>query len=801
MSFVIDFVEDVIDFVGDIFSGIVDFVADAFDFVFNGFGAVDTPEVKNPAQEAQGVTVSKTGTNNPIPIVYGHRLVGGNIVFVETNGTDNKFLYVVYAICEGDIEGVVKVMVDDNELPNVFKTVGNGTYPNANITRITSGAYNDRIQFQIFNGTDNQAQSGLANEAATWKKKKRTMPGITYAAFRFEWKPITNKADADNNPYKGGIPQVKFEVLGRLIYDVRRHDTATYGKNLSDSTPNYSDLLKRYNFNPANCLLDYLMNPRYGAGLPREKIDAESFKIAAQKFEQRVNYSNSQSGRIMTCNAVILPDQTLFNNIKTLVAACRGIMPYVQGRYTLIVEDGGNATDITSSTYTSAFDVTEDEIIGSITLSGEKKRSKYNQVVVNYIDPDKEFSNQQAIYQEDPDVGTDNNEPLIGEFTFHTITNPLVANDLARMLYKKSRNQRQIAFTATPALLNIIPGNIIRVSSTILDLDQVAFRVVSMNINQDNTINIEGVEHDPSVYPYITQPEYVLPAPLYLPYTFNIQPKVQELPFNPFSLQPRFDPDYDSAGDPLASIDENTPPSIPIQGIGRVNPQILPPVPEIPILDGRVTSFDNFTKQYNNNYYLGRPTAPQAFTNNGKYGLAYVPPTSKHRFNLSRLGLAGGGGNTGFAVYLICPSDSGIDQLILESYINKQLQSRSYIELRNNPSLGTIFPDGYMPSPLFRNDIATGLYHPLVYMFKPAENVRYRIKYRKDGENLEYEDGSDLSETGEFISYTYTNYNEEIVTGSNLEAFFAYLQNVRWNQSTSSLQRTFVFDFSDLIGS
>ena len=91
-----------------------------------------------------------------------------------------------------------------------------------------------------------------------------------------------------------------------------------------------------------------------------------------------------------------------------------------QCNYKLILEDGGNATDITSSTVTSAFDVTTDHIIGSISMQGEQKANKFNQVIVRYVDPDKNFTEQQTVHTESADVTADG-EDLIGAYQYFTI--------------------------------------------------------------------------------------------------------------------------------------------------------------------------------------------------------------------------------------------------------------------------------------------------------------------------------------------------------------------------------------------
>ena len=548
-------VKGVVKAVVGVVKGIVGFVGDVIGFVLNPFGAMDTPDVGDPGQQAQGTQVTKQGTTIPIPVIYGFRRVGGINIFAESNGSSNKYLYVVYTLCEGEIQGVGKVLVNDVELP----LPSGGFYTAGTIHKVTqsSSRYKDRIAMQFFYGTESQPQSSLANESATWPKKKRTLPGLAYAVMRFEWKEIKTQADADNNPFSGGIPNVKFDVFGKKVYDVRNHTPGA--KDLSGA---YANRSKEYSFNPANCFLDYLENPRYGAGLSATEIDAESFRIAALKYEQIVNYSATQTGRALTMNAVIDTGQKVLDNVKTIAAGARGIMPYVQGRYKLKVEDGGNDTDITSATVNVAIDIDSTKIIGGITLEGERKNSKYNQVIVNYIDPDVDFTNQQKVYKVDGDQTVDNEEELSGEFTFHTLTNPAIARDLAEMIYKKSRAQRSISFTATQEFLDVEVGDIIRVTDTILDLNLQTFRVVGMRLQPDGNIAVEAIEHDATLYPFVSGDQVEVPPPLYRPDEFTVIPYIRPLPENPFSLFPPYDPDDTapavnlppSFDDPLPSI-------------------------------------------------------------------------------------------------------------------------------------------------------------------------------------------------------------------------------------------------------
>jgi len=533
-----------------VIKGIIGFVGDAFSFVIKPFN-IETPDVSADSI-AQGVKITKSGTNIGIPIVYGFRRVGGTIVHVETDGKSNQFLHVVYAICEGEIAGVHRIKLDDNELlphPGTSQTYTHG----AEITT-TTGRYANRIKFQIFNGKEDQVESDLANESPSWNAtgKIRKMPGVAYAAFRFEWKNAT-QAEIDSQPFQGGVPQIQFDVFGKEVFDVSSVDA-----NTVDLPNDYADLTKSYHqlstnrpaTNPANCLLDYMMNPRYGLGLKKEQIHTESFRIAATKFNQIVTYdSNSaHSSFAFTCNAVLTPESKLIDNVKTLVGGCRSIMPFIDGRYKLKVEDGGNATDITSSTIDIAFDVSNFFITGEISLGGETKQTKFNQVFVNYVDPDLEFTSQQAVHSTAGDQAIDDDEELTGEFTFPTLTCKYMAQDLARMIYDKSRAQRTISFTGTQELFDVEPGDIIRITEDILDLSNKTFRVVDMKLTNTGLIQIEGVEHTATHYPYVTQPQVEIPPTVFLPDYYAGRPLQRPVSDPPKGILPPGPTPEDSAG-------------------------------------------------------------------------------------------------------------------------------------------------------------------------------------------------------------------------------------------------------------
>ena len=543
-------VKSVVKAVTKVVKSVINFVGDVVGFVLNPFGAFDTPDInaQNADVAAQGVTVTKNGTNIALPVVYGFRRIGGALVYAETGSTNNQYLYTAFALCEGPIEGIKRIIVDDVALP-----LPSNFYTDGAVVDVTSGKFNGRIKFQVrygYQATNSNVDSSL--RGPNWDKKQRPFTRAAFVVMRFYWKEIKTQADADNNPFNGGIPNVKFDILGKRVMDVRR-----YSEPYSNFTYAPFSTANPYSFNPANIILDYMLNPEYGAGLTESQIDFESFKVAAKKYAQTVSYNNNYSGPALTMNAVVDTNTKVLDNLKRLLQGARAMMTYTQGKYKIKVEDGGNDTDISSTSINIAFDVDKNYVVGGITLDGERKKTKYNEVIVNWVDPDREFTNQQAIYTEAADLALDNDEKLVGEFTFHTISNPAIAWETARMIYKKSRSQKTITFNGTQELLNLEVGDIIRVTDTILQLSLDTFRVVGLQLNNDLTVAIDAVEHDATIYPATGGVGQIsVPPQVFLPDELSVRPRKKDISLQPLSVVPPNNPDS-----PVTVVDVNGDPT------------------------------------------------------------------------------------------------------------------------------------------------------------------------------------------------------------------------------------------------
>ena len=71
----------------------------------------DMPDL-NDLLDNEGVLINQRASDAPLPIIYGTRKVGGSIAFIAVS-TDNQFLYLVLALCEGQVEGMKELYIDE----------------------------------------------------------------------------------------------------------------------------------------------------------------------------------------------------------------------------------------------------------------------------------------------------------------------------------------------------------------------------------------------------------------------------------------------------------------------------------------------------------------------------------------------------------------------------------------------------------------------------------------------------------------------------------------------------------------
>ena len=470
------FFDDIFDFIGGIVEDVISWI-------------IPIPEIPDIPQQEQskGTLINKQSNNASIPIVYGERLLGGTRVFLETSGTDNQYLYGALVLCEGEINAITEIRIND-DVVTFDAGFSHGTTITSDDTK-----YGDTVKIQPFYGTDPQTASSLLTPLTNWTSNHK-LTRVAYVAFRFTW---------DNDKYTG-IPKIQAKVQGRKVstYDVGGNQTTNV-----------------YTTNPVWCLLDYLRNARYGKGISVDDIDITSFYNASLIAETQVTpYSGGSDINLFDCNAVIDTQQKIIDNVRFLLRGMRGFLPYTQGKYKLILE----------STGTASLNLNKDNIIGGIKLSSEKKNEKYNRISINYINPDKNYEVDTVVYPEtDAEHQTLKTEDggFLQEFQLdlQMITNPYQALEFGKVVLNRSRNQLGLTLTANYSAMDLAIGDIVSVTDDILGMSAKPFRVVGLSINLNYTVQLSLIEHQDSWYTWATKTEVAVVPDSNLPNPFSVE--------------------------------------------------------------------------------------------------------------------------------------------------------------------------------------------------------------------------------------------------------------------------------------
>jgi len=472
---------------------VIDFIKDVTQKVVSWF--IDIPEIPDTpeVEEIRGTQLNKQSNNAQIPVIYGERLVGGTRVFLETSGADNQYLYGVLVLCEGEINGITEVQVNDDVVG--FSHIYVDVFTNQFTIQSNDSKYGTTIQIQPFYGTDNQPVSSLLSPLSNWTSNHK-LSGVAYVAFRFEW---------DSDKYTG-IPNIKVKVQGKKV--------STFDSGGNETTGVYST-------NPVWCLLDFLRNERYGKGIADSNLDISSFYTASQIAETQVTeyFEAGSSINLFDCNAVINTNKKIIDNVKVFLKGMRGLMPYVQGKFKLIIENSGTAT----------FTLNEDNIIGGIKLESERKNEKYNRVLINYINPDKNYQADTVVYPE-TDAEHQTLKTADGGFlqeanvTLDTISSPYQALEFGKIILNRSRNNLKLSLRANYQALDLAIGDIVNVTSSILGMTNKPFRVSGMSLNADFTASLSLQEHQDSWYVWEENQEVATIGDTNFPDPFIIQP-------------------------------------------------------------------------------------------------------------------------------------------------------------------------------------------------------------------------------------------------------------------------------------
>jgi predicted phage tail protein len=415
-----------------------------------------TPEVPDIASQEQGLMVNKASNNASLKVIYGTRKVGGTRIFVEIDGSDNKYLHQVLAVCEGEVEEITEIYAKDEKIWE-------------NGSMISGTDYETKIEFYPMLGTDAQAsEATLTSRVARWTSQHK-LSGVCYVYIRLEY---------DQDVFYNGIPQLNFTVKGKKVYDPRTATTV------------WSD-------NPALCIRDFLTNDRYGRGLSATDIDDTAFTTAANYCENAITITlGGVSKQRYTCDGVADPEYKTMTVLREMLTSCRGYLVFTGGKYKLVLD----------KVATASYTFSEDNIIGKWTIGMGHKNSTFNRVRANFFNPDRDWQADVAPV-ESSTFKTDDGEQLLEKTIELKFTADIDrAKYIATQFLNQSRQQVAVQFTATIDALRCEVGDVVYIKhatpgwETLNGNSGKKFRIMKMTIKPTDEVVVDLLEYDAEVY-------------------------------------------------------------------------------------------------------------------------------------------------------------------------------------------------------------------------------------------------------------------------------------------------------------
>ena len=379
--------------------------------------------------KGQDILANKTSAGGKLPVIYGTRRVGTQIIYMDTNANDSRDLYVVYALAVGECEEILgkTIELDGNPLTDsarfrdggyigsdkISSGAGSLNTVSQNGTGIDAGAggfgtsptSKYRYVFNLHHGAASQtADPMLVASMSNWTSAHR-LDGVCYIAAHFGY---------DKEGIWSGVPQLTVQVKGIPIAKI---NTSTFetaantadtlvdqpffngsAQSLTWSGSNGNDFISVLG---TNANRDWFQN-KIGEQITLKNSSAatilnsinikdvrrDEFFDASEDYRVYfdsnlgADYSSNTGTYLLKvkrfhCNGYLDCNKSVMENAKELLANMRGIFLYVDGKYELSIEDTGSST----------FTITDDHIIADagITVDYGNKDKRANKVVIEFF--------------------------------------------------------------------------------------------------------------------------------------------------------------------------------------------------------------------------------------------------------------------------------------------------------------------------------------------------------------------------------------------------------------------------------
>ena len=404
-------------------------------------------------------------------IIYGRARIGGNVVYLESTGDDNKYLWLVTAIAGHEIDAYEEVWFNDEKIWDGGSYVGNW------------GSY---VSISFKDGSQTTADSGLVAASTKWTSNHKLLD-TAYMVVKLTY---------DQEQFAQGLPNISTVIRGKKVYDAQKDSTsAYYESSLGVSTQRESDASTwQWSQNPALCIRDYLVNTKYGLAESVSNISASSIDTATDVCNEAVDLAAGGTQPRYTMDGVVDTANSIKSNIENMVGSMIGRLVYSGGKFEI------HAGEYIAPTVT----IDESMMIGEISVqTKQSRRSAYNGVKGVFLSEEDNYILADYPAQISSTYAAQDGDPIYLDMPLPYTVNNVRAQRIAQLALRRSRQQESITIPCNLNALKFKIGDNISVTNTRLGYSAKVFEVVgySMGFSSDQmVVNVDAIETTSSIW-------------------------------------------------------------------------------------------------------------------------------------------------------------------------------------------------------------------------------------------------------------------------------------------------------------
>lgn len=403
-------------------------------------------------------------TDNKIPVVYGTAFVGGPIIDAKIS-TDQKTMWYVVALAEHT----------DTTVSSGY-SFGTIYYDGKKVNYGVNGAV---ASLEVNNQGTAQLDTRVAGKLWIYQFTNGSGSGVNtggqtaYDILSDAQIPVNQRWDSND-----AMTNCCF-VIVKVIYNVDAGTTS-----LGAITAQITNSVTK----PGDVILDYMLNTRYGCAIPSDRIDTQSLTDLNTYSDQTITYvpvgGGSATQTRYRINGPLDTANDCLTNLQILVDGCDSWLQYSEltGKWRVVMNKAYDQAP-NSQTLNDLFLVNDDNIVGGITISPIDLNETYNEVEVAYPNQNiKDQTDYQVIELADyvPSVLSPNEAVNRLNLTLPVVNNAVQAKYLAVRRLLQSREDLVISFATDYSGIQVLAGDLIRVTFSVYGWTDKVFRVSSV---------------------------------------------------------------------------------------------------------------------------------------------------------------------------------------------------------------------------------------------------------------------------------------------------------------------------------